>query len=145
MVSQRRATESLRISRDTQRNTAEALRQSRADLEDKVRDLEKLNAALQIEGAERRRSEEKSRRMERELQITIDTIPASVATFEPDGSRDFVNRPWRDYTGLSQQEAKGATWEITLPDEFEAGETEWRACLASGKPFQMAWRVRRAD
>src|SRR6266850_705238 len=31
-----------------QRNTAESLRRSRADLEDKVRDLEKLNAALQI-------------------------------------------------------------------------------------------------
>jgi K+-sensing histidine kinase KdpD len=57
MASQRRATESLRISRDTQRNIAEALRQSRADLEDKVRDLEKLNAALQIGDAERRRSE----------------------------------------------------------------------------------------
>jgi signal transduction histidine kinase len=32
----------------TQRNTAESLRRSRADLEDKVRDLEKLNAALKI-------------------------------------------------------------------------------------------------
>ena len=32
----------------TQRNTAESLRRSRADLEDKVRDLEKLNAALQL-------------------------------------------------------------------------------------------------
>ena len=31
-----------------QRNTAESLRRSRADLQDKVRDLEKLNAALQI-------------------------------------------------------------------------------------------------
>src|SRR5712671_4194728 len=34
-----------------QRNTAESLRRSRADLEGKVRDLEKLNAALQIESA----------------------------------------------------------------------------------------------
>jgi PAS domain S-box-containing protein len=32
----------------TQRNTAASLRRSRADLEDKVRDLEKLNAALKI-------------------------------------------------------------------------------------------------
>jgi PAS domain S-box-containing protein len=32
----------------TQRNTAASLQRSRADLEDKVRDLEKLNAALQI-------------------------------------------------------------------------------------------------
>ena len=32
----------------TQRNYSESLRRSRADLEDKVRDLEKLNAALRI-------------------------------------------------------------------------------------------------
>jgi signal transduction histidine kinase len=46
MAAQRRTTASLRISRDTQMNLAESLRRSRADLEDKVRDLEKLNAAL---------------------------------------------------------------------------------------------------
>src|SRR5882672_9578648 len=48
MAAQRRTTDALRSSRDTQRNTAESLRRSRADLEDKVRDLEKLNAALKI-------------------------------------------------------------------------------------------------
>jgi PAS domain S-box-containing protein len=130
-----------------QGNAAESLLRSRADLEDKVRDLEKLNAALQIEGAERWRSEEKSRRMERELQTTIDTIPASVASFEPDGSRDFVNRPWRDYTGIfSQEGARAATWATTVhPDDVEAGETEWHACLTSGKVFQMDLRLRRAD
>jgi PAS domain S-box-containing protein len=111
-----------------------------------VQDLEKLNAALQIESVERQRAEQNSRKIEHELQSTIDTIPALVATFEPDGTRDFVNRQWRDYTGIStQMEAKAATRAVTIPDEFEAGETEWRACLASGKPFQMAWRVRRAD
>ena len=91
----------------TQRNTAESLLRSRADLEDKVRDLEKLNAALQIEGAERQRAEQKSRKIERELQATIDTIPALVASFEPDGSLDFVNRPWRDYTGIFSGGSKG--------------------------------------
>jgi PAS domain S-box-containing protein len=130
----------------TQRNTAESLRRSHADLEDKVRDLEKLNAALQIEGAERQRAEQNSRKIERELQATIDTIPALVASFKPDGSRDFVNRPWRDYTGLSQEKAKVASWPITVhPDDIESGEARWRACLASGEDFQMDRRLRRAD
>jgi PAS domain S-box-containing protein len=128
-----------------QTKTAESLRRSQSDLEARVQDLEKLNAALQVESAERHRAEQKSRKIEHELQSTIDTIPALVATFELDGSRDFVNRQWRDYTGISQEEAKGKTPAITLPDDFEAGETQWRACLASGKPFQMAWPVRRAD
>jgi PAS domain S-box-containing protein len=98
------------------------------------------------ERAERQRAEEKSRRIERELQVTIDTIPISVATFFPDGSRDFVNQPWCDYTGISYENARAATWPVTVhPDDAEAGETEWHACLASGKVFQMDLRIRRAD
>ena len=99
------------------------------------------------ERAELQRAEEKSRRIERELQVMIDTIPLSVASFEPDGSRDFVNRPWRDYTGISsQEEARATTWTTTVhADDAEAGETEWHACLASGKVFQMDLRIRRAD
>jgi PAS domain S-box-containing protein len=129
-----------------QRNTAESLRRSRADLEEKVQDLEKLNAALQIESAERQRAEQKSRAMERDLQVTIDTIPISVASFFPDGSRDFVNRPLSDYTGISRENARAATWPVTVhPDDVDAGEAEWRACLTSGKIFQMDLRIRRAD
>ena len=132
--------------REQQAATAESLRRSRADLEDKVRDLEKLNAALQIENTERQRAEQKSREIERELQVTINLIPAVVARYEPDGSCDFVNRPWRDYTGLSSEEARGKTSAITVhPDDLEAGESEWRVCLASGKAFQLHQRFRRAD
>src|SRR5262249_45284186 len=39
--------------------------------------------------------------VQRELQLTVDTLPAMVATYRPDGSRIFVNRTWLDYTGLS--------------------------------------------
>ena len=39
-----------------QRKSTASLRRSRADLEDKVRDLEKLNAALQVESTERQRA-----------------------------------------------------------------------------------------
>src|SRR6476660_5788362 len=51
-----------------QRKSTASLRRSRADLEDKVRDLEKLNAALQVENAERERAEKRARETERELQ-----------------------------------------------------------------------------
>ena len=63
--------------REQQAATAEFLRRSRASLEDKVRDLKKLNAALQIENTERQRAEQKSREIERELQVTINFDPGS--------------------------------------------------------------------
>ncbi len=105
------------------------------DIEDKKR----AEAAL-------RRSEAQLADAKRELQATIDTIPALVASYEPDGSRDFVNRPWRDYTGLSQEQVKGKSWSITVhPDDFDAGEREWRASMATGQPFQMEQRFRGTD
>ena len=85
------------------RKATASLRRSRADLEDKVRDLEKLNAALQVENAERERAEKRARETERELQATIDMIPVKITVYRADGARHSVNRPWRDYTGLSQE------------------------------------------
>jgi PAS domain S-box-containing protein len=105
------------------------------DIEDKKR----AEAAL-------RESEARLAAAKRELEATIDTVPALVASYEPDGSRDFVNRPWRDYTGISQEQAKGKSWSITVHSEdFDAGEREWRASLATGRPFEMEQRFRRTD
>ena len=47
------------------------------------------------------------RRAERDLRLTIDTIPAFVAAYQPDGSRSFVNRTWQDYMGLTLAEVTG--------------------------------------
>ena len=84
-----------------QRRTAESLRRTRDDLRATVAELEKLNTSLQAENAERVRAEQSIRQAERELQVTIDTIPAIVARYRRDGSPDFVNETWRTYTGLS--------------------------------------------
>jgi PAS domain S-box-containing protein len=93
-----------------------------------------------------RRSEARLAEAQRELQLTIDSIPTLVASYSPDGARDFVNQVWRDYTGLSREDAKGQSWSIIAhPDDTEESDREWRACLATGKPFHMAHRLRRLD
>jgi PAS domain S-box-containing protein len=97
---------------------------------------------------ERKRSEEELQRSEaqlaearRELQLTIDTIPAMVATFRSDGARDFVNRTFRDYFGLTSQET-GQAYVIRLhPDDVEGADNAWRTSLANGQPFQMEMRI----
>jgi PAS domain S-box-containing protein len=93
-----------------------------------------------------RRSELDLANAQRELQVTIDTIPVLVATYRPDGSRDFVNQTWQDYTGISLADARGKEWSITTHrDDLEAGERKWRACMETGEPFRMEQRFRRAD
>jgi PAS domain S-box-containing protein len=54
---------------------------------------------------ERKRAEEALRRSERELREVVATIPAMVWSISPNGAVDFVSRRWREFTGLSLEEA----------------------------------------
>src|SRR5437763_4435830 len=83
---------------------------------------------------------------ERELQVTIYTIPALAARYRRDGSLDFVNQTWRTYTGLSQDSLRGQRWGVAIhPGDLPLVEAAGRADLPTGEPFQMEQRLRRAD
>ena len=107
-------------------------------------------ASITIERAQRddalRQSQNQLAEAERELQLTIDTIPMLVATYRPDGSRIFVNQTWRDYTGLTLDTATGAEQAgLVHPDDAARLAQEWRASLAAGTPLRTEARLRRAD
>jgi PAS domain S-box-containing protein len=130
----------------SQRRTENWLRRARDHLQGAVEELMALNEELRRENTERHTAEQKTRQAERDLQVTIDTIPIQVASYRPDGSREFVNRAWQEFTGICQQDAVGRTWAIAVhPDDFETGERAWRESLANGQPFLMRCRFRRAD
>jgi PAS domain S-box-containing protein len=129
-----------------QRRAEASLRRIRDEQQETVRELQRLNETLRLENAERKRAEEKIRRAEQELQATIDTIPALAARYRPDGSMDFVNQTWRDYTGLSQESLGRQRWGVAIhPDDQPRVEHAWLAHLAGGEPFDIEQRLRRAD
>jgi PAS domain S-box-containing protein len=107
-------------------------------------------ASIAIERAQRdaalRESEARRAEAERELQLTIDSIPTLVGTYRPDGSRIFVNQTWRDYTGLTLESAREAERNgFVHPDDAVWVTLQWRESLATGVPFQGEMRLRRAD
>jgi PAS domain S-box-containing protein len=129
-----------------QRRTAASLRLARDEQQRTVQELQELNKKLSIENAERRQAEERRTRAEQELQLTVDTIPVLVARYRPDGFMDFRNKTWRSYTGLSQDNLEGHRWGGALhPDDLLIVEREWRAHIATGEPFELEQRLRRAD
>jgi len=88
----------------------------------------------------------KLQKSEDRLRLAIDTIPALVWSARPDGSVDFVNQRWEEYTGLSLEEGLGWTWRETVhPDDLEGFIREWRAAVDSGEPMRTEVRVRGAD
>src|SRR6267154_2533677 len=77
-------------------------------------ETERTHAALQQALAEIRKSEER-------LRLIIDTIPAQAWRGLPDGSIDYFNQRWHDYTGLSPAEAHGWGWKAIISGGCSAG------------------------
>jgi len=80
------------------------------------------------------------------LRHLIEAMPEPVVCALPDGSVEFVNRGWLEYTGCSLQQLSGWVWQTTIhPDDVARFIDELTAALAGGRPFQIEARIRRAD
>jgi PAS domain S-box-containing protein len=86
------------------------------------------------------------RREEKNLRDVVETIPAMAFSTRPDGSTEFVNRPWLDYTGLSEKANLDSGWQLTIhPDDLDEHLSKWQASLATGAPFENEARHRDAN
>ena len=90
-------------------------------------------------------ADEASNAIEERLRLIIDTIPTMVWRKLPDGSADFLNRNFREYTGLSLEDGLGWGWMMNAFHPDDRLIEEWRAALAAGKPFLKEARLRRFD
>ncbi|HEY1983805.1 MAG TPA: ATP-binding protein [Terracidiphilus sp.] len=85
------------------------------------------------------------RQSERELLDVIETIPTFAWTALPDGSVDFVNRQWREYTGFSREKTSGSGWQEAVHAlDLERHMEKWHASLATGTLLETEARFRRA-
>ena len=76
----------------------------------------------------------------------IDTIPGFVWSALPDGRVDFLNRRWRDYTGLSLQDASGQGWQSAIhPEDLPQLVEYWSSLLKAREPGEFEARFRRSD
>jgi PAS domain S-box-containing protein len=108
--------------------------------------LAAANEGLRREIAEPQRAEEILRRSEDRLRSVIDTIPGLVWSKFPDGSTDFLNQRFLEYTGLSREDGLGEGWLKAIhPQDRASSIDKWRAAFAAGEPFEFESQLRRAD
>src|SRR6202171_6565342 len=87
-----------------------------------------------------------SRESEALLRRVIDTIPSLAWCNLPDGSNEFLNQRWYDYTGLSPEEAHGWGWKAAIhPEDLPMLMQKWQALRNADKPGECEVRVRRFD
>lgn len=76
----------------------------------------------------------------------VDAIPTLAWSARPDGSAEFLNQRWLDYTGLSAEEASGWGWTAALhAEDRDRLMDSWRYLLASGEAGEIEARLRRYD
>src|SRR5437899_1653431 len=81
-----------------------------------------------------------------DIRLVVDTSPTLAWSARPDGSADFFNQRWLDYTGLSAKQALGSGWEVAIhPDDLPRILETFREALNSVKPFEVEGRFRRFD
>src|SRR5215510_12421748 len=69
-----------------------------------------------------------------EAQTALDTIPVLICTARPDGAAESVNKCWRDYTGLTLNEAKDHGWVSAVhPEDLEGFVEKWRTIIVTGE------------
>ncbi len=80
------------------------------------------------------------------LRLVIDTIPAHAWSARPDGSVDFINQRFLEFTGRSMEEMLGWGWgSLVHPDDLTRYIGDWQAAVATGEPMESEARVRRMD
>ena len=80
------------------------------------------------------------------LRLVIDTIPAHVWSTRPDGSVDFINQRFLEFTGRSVADIPGWDWRSLLhSNDLMRYVGEWQAAIVTGEPMESEARVRRMD
>ena len=101
---------------------------------------------LLIDIDERKRAEEALAASERNLKLTIDTIPALAWSARRDGSAEFFNQHYLDFIGLSAEQASGWGWTAAVhPEDVSGLAATWKRIMASEAPGEAEARLRRYD
>src|SRR6267154_2179143 len=79
-----------------------------------------------------------------DIRLVVDTIPTLAWSARPDGSAEFFNQRWLDYTGLSAEQALGSGWQVAIhSDDLPRILETFREALNSVKPYEVEGRFRR--
>ena len=100
------------------------------------------------ESIERARVEQTLRESERRFRDLADSMPQIVFAASPDGTVDYFNRQWYEYTGLPEvaDGDEAPAWaRVHTPEGLARVQQAWPAALRSGEPYEIEYPLRRKD
>lgn len=71
-----------------------------------------------------------------------DAMPQIVWTARDDGSVDYYNSRWYEFTGFERTAGTEASWEALMhPDDLEHWREAWNHSVSSGEPYSIEYRL----
>lgn len=83
--------------------------------------------------------------MAAESLATLQSIPQLVWTAAPDGTIDFLNQRWFDYTGMPAGATRADLDGYIYPEDRAAVREAWMHSTGTGDEFHLEYRLRRKD
>ena len=121
------------------RRIEEALRMATGELASQVDELKSLHEAGSRHQAQLSESERRFRTM-------ADSAPVMIWLAGPEGHRNYVNKPWLEFTGNTlEQELSRPSGDGIHPDDVTAAREALRIAREGKTGFRSEFRYRRAD
>src|SRR5580765_4742853 len=78
--------------------------------------------------------------------LIADSVPLMIWVARPDGGLELFNNRCYEYSGLTDQALEGWSWrEVVQPEDWDRCLATWTRALQSGEPYEIQYRLRRAD
>ncbi len=75
-----------------------------------------------------------------------DSVPVMIWVTRSDGYCTYLNKPWYDYTGQTEEEALGSGWlKATHPADFSRSQQAFLSANARQGPFSILYRLKGKD
>jgi PAS domain S-box-containing protein len=132
--------------------TSDALREGAADVLPRAALKPDLLPRLRVllearrELARRRRAEERAEEAAARFRQLADAMPQMVWTARPDGSLEYINRRFQDFTGLPPGDPPPDPWPLLAhPEDAGRLRAGWELSLETGHDLELECRLRRKD
>jgi PAS domain S-box len=91
---------------------------------------------------ERKRAEAALQRSAEAFRQLADSMPQIVWTARADGTIDYFNRRWYEFTGTEPKEGDPAWDRMVHPEDMPRCLTLWEESVRTGQPYQIEYRFR---
>jgi len=126
------------------------LKSVQAEKDRQTEDLQRRATAMEAEIFQRARelaeakvAAEMFRQSEARLRELADVMPQIVWAASPDGTVDYYNRRWYEFTGRTDGESVDQNWGAILhPDDLTNCHEAWTRSVSSGTPYEIEYRFK---